>query len=149
MYTVPVIRPQDLTKKGKGSIRILDAEGQNALRVTGINTEFKSQLFPKDTIVLVGPHAHGDKAEVVEVISDTELLIKAPFKSLDELITEEGSLYKCMPHVEQGAVYKSVHDELNRGRCVTIFPEGGSHDRVEMLPLKGLYSTLIKISSKV
>jgi hypothetical protein len=106
--------------------------------VTGSNTEFRTQLFPKDTIVLVGPHAHGDdKAEVVEVISDTELLIKSPFKLLDELTSEQGSLYKCMPHVEQATVYKSVHDELNQGGCITIFPEGGSHDRVEMLPLKG------------
>jgi hypothetical protein len=131
-----VIRPQDLTKTGKGSIRILNPEGSEALRVTGINTEFKSQLFPKDTIVLVG-HSE-DKAEVVQVISDTELLIKCPFKSLDELVSEEGSLYKCMPHVVQAAVYKSVHDELYNGGCITIFPEGGSHDRVEMLPLKGI-----------
>lgn len=132
-----MIRPQDLTKKGKGSIRILDVEG-DALRVTGIDTSFTTQLFPKDTIVLVGPHAHGDKAEVVQVISDTELIIKNAFKNIDELISEEGSLYKCMPHVEQSAVYKCVHDELNNGGCITIFPEGGSHDRVEMLPLKGM-----------
>lgn len=79
-------------------------------------------------------------SEVVEVISDTEVLIKKEFKELRALAlltSNEGSTYKCVPHIEQNSVYKCVHDELNNGRCITIFPEGGSHDRAEMLPLKG------------
>jgi len=29
-----------------------------------------------------------------------------------------------------------VHTELKQGRCIGIFPEGGSHDRTTPLPLK-------------
>jgi glycerol-3-phosphate O-acyltransferase/dihydroxyacetone phosphate acyltransferase len=103
----------------------------NPLYLTGTETEF-TKLCPKDVIVL----HDGDKAEVEKVISDTELILRKGFKSL-ELITEGVSKYKCVPHIEQGAVYNAVHKELNNNGCITIFPEGGSHDRVEMLPLKG------------
>lgn len=133
---VPVIRPQDLAKPGEGFIQLLDRK-RDPLRITGINTKFTQQLKPRDLIAL--PKSYG-QSEVVEVISDTELLIKKEFKELKamELLTRpEGTSYKCVPHVDQDAVYKCVHEELYRGGCITIFPEGGSHDRAEMLPLKG------------
>lgn len=122
---VPVIRPQDLVRKGKGTIHI---DCNDMLHVIGTNTQFTTQLCPSD-MILMGE----DKAQVVEIISDTELMIKHEFKLLDGGEHE----YKCMPHVEQASVYQSVHDALNSGGCITIFPEGGSHDRMEMLPLKG------------
>lgn len=133
---VPVIRPQDLAVPGKGRIQLLNRKSE-PLRITGIDTQFTAQLRPRDTIAL--PRNAG-KAEVMEVVSDTELLIKKEFKELKalELLTSnEGSEYKCIPHVEQESVYRCVHEELNKGNCITIFPEGGSHDRAEMLPLKG------------
>lgn len=98
-----------------------------------------TQLKPRDSIVL--PKGCG-QSEVFQVISDTEILIKKEFKelrALEMLTSSDGTAYKCMPHVEQDSVYKCVHDELNNGRCITIFPEGGSHDRAEMLPLKGKF----------
>lgn len=122
---VPVIRPQDLMKKGKGTIHI---DPLDMLHVIGTNTQFTTHLFPMDMIMM-----GEDKAQVEKVISDTELMIKHEFKLLDGGEHE----YKCMPHVEQASVYQAVHDELNKGGCITIFPEGGSHDRMEMLPLKG------------
>lgn len=124
-----MIRPQDLVKRGKGTIKI---DCEDALHIIGTSTQFMMQLFPMD-MILIGE----DKAQVVKVISDTELMIKYEFKLIDELGGEYE--YKCMPHVEQSSVYQSVHDELNKGGCITIFPEGGSHDRVEMLPLKGKF----------
>lgn len=42
--------------------------------------------------------------------------------------------------MDQTAVYEEVYAYLNNHECVTIFPEGGSHDRSEMLPLKGMIS---------
>lgn len=135
-YTVPVIRPQDLAKPGQGRIQLINRK-TDPLRIVGTDTQFTKQLKPRDSIVL--PKGCGI-SEIVEVVSDTEILIKKEFKELKalELLTQtEGTAYKCMPHVEQDAVYKCVHDELNNGRCITIFPEGGSHDRAEMLPLKG------------
>jgi glycerol-3-phosphate O-acyltransferase/dihydroxyacetone phosphate acyltransferase len=104
-----------------------------------VDTKFTKQLKKRDSIVL--PKGVGI-SEVVEIISDTELIIKKEFKELkamEYLTATAGTAYKCMPHIEQDAVYKSVHDELNNGRCITIFPEGGSHDRAELLPFKGKY----------
>lgn len=110
------------------------------LRITGIDSQFLSQLRPNDSIVL--PRNAG-KLVVAKVISDTELELKEAVKNNDKalqvLTTAEGSAYKCLPHVDQDAVYEKVYDELNNGECITIFPEGGSHDRAEMLPLKGKY----------
>ncbi|KAL0074196.1 hypothetical protein J3Q64DRAFT_1881293 [Phycomyces blakesleeanus] len=132
---IPVVRSQDLAVLGKGRIQLLNCKTE-PFRITGIDTQFLSQLKPRDSIVL--PKNVG-QAEVVEILSDTELVIKKDFKdlkSLELLTSNDGTPYKCMPHIEQDAVYKSVHDELNNNGCITIFPEGGSHDRAEMLPLK-------------
>ncbi|RCI06909.1 hypothetical protein CU098_012907 [Rhizopus stolonifer] len=135
LSAIPVIRPQDLAKAGEGRIQLLNRK-TDPLRIIGTHTQFLKQLKPRDSIVL--PKGCG-QSEVVQIISDTELIIKKEFKELKalELLTQsEGTAYKCVPHVEQESVYRSVHDELNNGRCITIFPEGGSHDRAEMLPLK-------------
>lgn len=50
--------------------------------------------------------------------------------------------YKIFPHLEQSQVYKAVHERLNNGDCIGIFPEGGSHDRAELLPLKAGVSVM-------
>jgi glycerol-3-phosphate O-acyltransferase/dihydroxyacetone phosphate acyltransferase len=80
-------------------------------------------------------------SEVKEIISDTELIIKKEFKdpnALDMLTDPEGTSYKCIPHIDQSQVYRIVFDTLKAGHCIGIFPEGGSHDRTEILPLKGI-----------
>ena len=33
-------------------------------------------------------------------------------------------------------MYQNVWDSLNRGECIGIFPEGGSHDNTHLLKLK-------------
>ncbi|KAH8551722.1 hypothetical protein BGW37DRAFT_310852 [Umbelopsis sp. PMI_123] len=135
IHAIPVIRPQDLAKPGQGRIQLLNTK-TDPLRITGIDTKFTKELQPKYSIVLPKNVA---QMEVVQVISDTEILIKKEVKELKGLAlltSPEGSAYKCIPHVEQDSVYKVVHDELNNNQCITIFPEGGSHDRAEMLPLK-------------
>lgn len=47
-----------------------------------------------------------------------------------------GMSFKFMPHIDQSSMYKAVHDRLNEGGSIGIFPEGGSHDRSDLLPLK-------------
>ncbi|KAF9899582.1 hypothetical protein EC991_008602 [Linnemannia zychae] len=135
MNAIPVERPQDLAKAGSGTIKLQDRYG-DPLRVTGLGTKFTKELLVGDQISL--PKDVGSSA-VVEIISDTELIVKKEFKELKalELLTSpEGSKYKCLPHMDQSNVYKTVFERLNAGHCVGIFPEGGSHDRAEMLPLK-------------
>ncbi|ORX45883.1 hypothetical protein DM01DRAFT_1294295 [Hesseltinella vesiculosa] len=139
IHAIPVIRPQDMAGNGEGRIHLLNAK-TNPTLISGIDTQFLKQVRPQDTLIL--PRSSG-KLQVVRVISDTEVEVKkwdpsdARFNRMLSLLTKpEGTAYKCIPHVEQDGVYDKVYDELNNGECITIFPEGGSHDRAEMLPLK-------------
>ncbi|KAI9495694.1 hypothetical protein BDB00DRAFT_759895 [Zychaea mexicana] len=135
IHAIPVVRPQDLATKGQGRVTLLNAKS-DPLRLVGIDTKFMSQLQPGHSIVL--PRNVG-KMDVAKVISDTEIELKSEVreeKSLKLLTSAEGTAYKCLPHVDQEEVYDRVYAELNNGECITIFPEGGSHDRAEMLPLK-------------
>ncbi|KAJ3412609.1 hypothetical protein HDV05_000477 [Chytridiales sp. JEL 0842] len=47
-----------------------------------------------------------------------------------------GSSYKIMPYVDQSKFFDDVTDRLIGGNAVAIFPEGGSHDQTQLLPLK-------------
>ncbi|CAG8769313.1 19316_t:CDS:2, partial [Racocetra persica] len=132
---IPVVRPQDLAVLGIGRIQLLNRK-TDPTRITGIGTEFTKQFKVGWQIGL--PKDRGS-SEIVQIISDTELIIKREFKdliSLEMLTHPEGTPFKCIPHVDQTSVYNVVFERLNAGQCIGIFPEGGSHDRTEILPLK-------------
>ena len=80
--------------------------------------------------------------EVKEIVSDSKLIVNwIPKDARDLLMRDEKREntavdYKIFPHLDQSKVYQAVNDRLNAGECIGIFPEGGSHDRAEMLPLK-------------
>lgn len=44
--------------------------------------------------------------------------------------------FDIIPKMEQIKVYEQVLHALNTGHAITLFPEGGSHDRPTLLPLK-------------
>ncbi|KAI8886896.1 hypothetical protein K501DRAFT_176694 [Backusella circina FSU 941] len=136
LKAIPVIRPQDLASKGDGTIIYKG----DPLYLHGKNTSFKQQVGPRDIIVL----SKTLKAEVVEVISDSELKLKAPLgeDAIHHLNTDEDIAYKVIPHVDQSVLYEKVHERLDQNECIVIFPEGGSHDRTEMLPLKAGFAIM-------
>lgn len=131
---IPVARVQDMTKPGQG--RIYRAKNDDVLILRGDGTEFTS-LKPGQSIFL--PKDTGS-AEISEVVSDTELKLKKDFREPEKaakyLLQQGGSTYKTAPKVDQHAVYDEVFRRLDEGGSVAIFPEGGSHDRTELLPLK-------------
>ncbi|KAJ1845647.1 Glycerol-3-phosphate/dihydroxyacetone phosphate acyltransferase, partial [Coemansia sp. RSA 2703] len=132
---IPVERQQDLAKKGEGRIKLEDRYAEPTL-ISGIGTKFTDQIKVGMKILL--PKDAG-QARVEEVISDTELRISKEMKELEaiEALTQpDGTPYKVAPHIDQDDMYKAVYQRLNHGECIGIFPEGGSHDRTEMLPLK-------------
>lgn len=105
-------------------------------------------------------------AEIAEIINKEEIRLKKPFKgevaygqltgkeppsdgangdanghmvngeSKGKGSDYEGTRFSVAPHVDQSKVYESVFRRLREGGCIGIFPEGGSHDRTELLPLK-------------
>eukprot|EP01056_Protomagalhaensia_sp_Gyna25_P001501 Protomagalhaensia_sp_Gyna_25__1500@NODE_176_length_4608_cov_524_977895_g138_i0_p1_GENE_NODE_176_length_4608_cov_524_977895_g138_i0NODE_176_length_4608_cov_524_977895_g138_i0_p1_ORF_typecomplete_len714_score142_92Acyltransferase/PF01553_21/1_3e28Peptidase_M50B/PF13398_6/0_065Caveolin/PF01146_17/1_5_NODE_176_length_4608_cov_524_977895_g138_i010873228 len=44
--------------------------------------------------------------------------------------------FQVYPKVDQGDIYEAVSRALYEGHSICIFPEGGSHDRPDLLPLK-------------
>jgi glycerol-3-phosphate O-acyltransferase/dihydroxyacetone phosphate acyltransferase len=158
---VPVARAIDMMKAGVGTIYLPDPVNQPTL-LRGVGTNFESKNFEVEgTINLPTINGSSHSGVIAEIKGPEELILKKPFKGRDALyqltgredITEDGkftgdgseqdlnnfkgSKFKVAPHVDQSAVYDAVFGRLNSGGCIGIFPEGGSHDRPELLPLKG------------
>ncbi|KAJ6598160.1 hypothetical protein DFH09DRAFT_1303974 [Mycena vulgaris] len=140
MDSIPVARAADSIKPGTGRIRI---SPDDPCTVIGEGTRFLSEFKPRMQIML--PKSLENAAgEVTEVVSDTELKIKKEFstesgKSTEkarEATGEAGLEFRKLPFVDQQDMYRHVYDSLNRGGSIGIFPEGGSHDRTDLLPLK-------------
>ncbi|EIW72795.1 hypothetical protein TREMEDRAFT_70810 [Tremella mesenterica DSM 1558] len=153
MDSIPVARAADYAKAGAGKIILSETD---PLIVTGIDTKFTSQIKPRSQLVL--PKSAGYASALVdEVISDTEVKLKAEFtvpgkdgstnvkasgRVRNDGEGKEGWQYKILPHVEQDQTYGAVFTRLNEGGAIGIFPEGGSHDRTDFLPLKAGFSIM-------
>ncbi|CEP11780.1 hypothetical protein [Parasitella parasitica] len=134
LKAIPVIRPQDLATKGKGQLIVTN----NPTTLHGKDTLFKSQVAPRDMIVL----SRSLSFVVTEVVSDTELRLKTELTAEAIEHVSHSPAYKIIPHVDQGVLYEKVHKRLNQNESIVIFPEGGSHDRSEMLPLKAGFAIM-------
>ncbi|CCL99138.1 uncharacterized protein FIBRA_01153 [Fibroporia radiculosa] len=146
MSSIPVVRAADDAKSGTGQISLSD---DDACLVIGHGTKFLEEFSPKMQIMLPNS-VNSAVAEVVEVLSDTQLRIKKEFggdsgkgtarirEKLKELRSggKSGLDFKKMPHVDQQEMYHYVYKCLTEAGCIGIFPEGGSHDRTDLLPLK-------------
>ncbi|KAH0363917.1 glycerol-3-phosphate O-acyltransferase, partial [Aureobasidium melanogenum] len=153
--SVPVGRALDSKKPAKGRIYLPDPEG-DPLLIKGIDTDFENKEIFMVGGVLALPSFKNKFAntEIKEILGPNEIRLKKPFsgnvalrqltgqevkdEKADAKLTEgfEGTKFEIAPHVDQGEVYSSVFQKLHDGGCIGIFPEGGSHDRTELLPLK-------------
>lgn len=158
---VPVARAMDNLKPREGTVYLPDPVNQPTL-VRGVGTNFEGPGFEVGgTISLPTINGIAHSTDIGEIRGPEELILKKPFKGRDPLyqltgrsdISEDGtfegqasdqdlsefkgSKFKTAPHVDQSKVYDALFDRLNSGGCVGIFPEGGSHDRTTLLPLKG------------
>ena len=130
---VPVARAQDMLLPATGKI-YMDFEA-DPLRVKGKGTKFTEECMPRGLIAL--PESLG-ATEISEIVSDTEIVLRKEFKSSEKVkqLLKQGTRFKVADKIDQGHVYKFVFRHLSDGNCLGIFPEGGSHDRTDMLPLK-------------
>ncbi|KAF9480135.1 glycerol-3-phosphate O-acyltransferase [Pholiota conissans] len=146
MDSIPVSRAADMASAGKGRISI---SPDDPCLVLGEGTSFREEFTPRMQILLP-KSVSSAVAEVVEVISDTQLRVKKEFggesgkgtarirDKVEELKAEgiNGLEYKKLPFVDQQDMYRHVYQCLKEGGSIGIFPEGGSHDRTDLLPLK-------------
>lgn len=161
---VSVGRAMDAVHPAEGKIYLPDPENDPTL-VRGVGTKFDHGDFQVGgLLVLPSVNNAAANAEIVEINGPEEIRIKKPFKGQvavkqitgREDVSEEGKLmngvdeghkgpapgfegttFKVAPKVDQSQVYDAVFEALNKNSCIGIFPEGGSHDRTELLPLKG------------
>ena len=153
---VPVARALDNVKPAQGKIYLPDPVNDPAL-VRGVGTDFEKEAQKGGLLVLPRVNGVTPNTEILEVHGTEELRLKKAFKedAALKLLTGRGNLkgelngeakgqqedfegmpFKTAPKVDQTMVYDAVFERLNIGGCVGIFPEGGSHDRTELLPLK-------------
>ncbi|GAA5796671.1 hypothetical protein HPULCUR_002046 [Helicostylum pulchrum] len=133
LNAIPVVRPQDIVNNGTGKIFYSPT---SPFEIKGQDTSFLSELGTRDFIIFGSNY----KVHVARVISDTHLEITHAIQVKQEDLTWHH--FKIAPHVDQTAVYDEVYHYLNNNECITIFPEGGSHDRSEMLPLKAGFAVM-------
>lgn len=162
--SVPVGRAMDMKKPVGGRIYLPDPNGDPTL-IRGVDVDFKSEKFMEGgLLVLPSVDNASANAEIAEIISSEEIRLKKPFKgdvALKQLTgkqvsegtegsddgstgtdgssrdgSAQGTRFSVAPHVDQSKVYEAVFRRIREGGCIGIFPEGGSHDRTELLPLK-------------
>ena len=96
----------------------------------GTGTAFDKEVHVGDTLKIPGL-----PDQIVErIVSAEELYLKAPGAKSHEM--EKKYSFKIIPKLDQSKVYTEVWNHLKKGDCIGIFPEGGSHDRSDLLPLK-------------
>ncbi|WAR56143.1 hypothetical protein PtB15_6B888 [Puccinia triticina] len=148
MQSISVTRATDDTKDGSGRIFLSSKESDPCI-LQGKNTKFTRELAPKKQ-VLLSKQLGFVTVEVVEVLDDCRMRVKKPFPTkVVEALREEGNKiedgsdseldgipFKTLPYVDQTQMYGKVFEKLKNGGCLGIFPEGGSHDRTDLLPLK-------------
>ncbi|KAH8666690.1 Sucrase/ferredoxin-like-domain-containing protein [Xylariales sp. PMI_506] len=158
--SVPVGRAQDSAKPAKGMIYMPDPINDPYL-IRGVGTNFEKDAEVGGMIFLPSVKGmSGSSVDIAQILGPEEIRTKRPFKGTVPLrqltgrddIDESGNFtsktvkgpkdgypgtkFKLAPHIDQTLVYQAVFDRLKSGGCVGIFPEGGSHDRTELLPLK-------------
>lgn len=137
---VPVARAMDSMKAAEGTVFLPDPTGNPRL-LQGIGTKFDGTAFEVGGSIYL-PYIDGEsqKLDIAEIRGPLEIMLKtAPthLSAFQQLSSPNGTSFKVAPHVDQTQVYNAVFERLRNDGCIGIFPEGGSHDRPDMLPLKG------------
>ena len=159
---VPVGRALDSTKPGTGKIYLPDPKNDPTM-VRGVGTQFEKECEVGGLLVLPTVKGTAANTDILEILGNEEIRLKKEFKGdvavgqltgkkkesgetkengdVEKAQDFKGTSYKTAPKVDQSKVYDAVFDRLHSGGCVGIFPEGGSHDRTELLPLKRTVSS--------
>ena len=159
----------DATKAANGKIYLPDPINDPCL-VRGVDTNFEDPLFMVGgSLVLPKVDNKAATAEILKTEGPEEIRLKRGFKggvAMQQLtgrndMTKDGTFtagasakkgvedgfeginFLVAPKLDQTEVYDAVHAVLHHGGSIGIFPEGGSHDRTDLLPLKGEYALVL------
>ncbi len=142
MGALPVVRAMDNVKSAEGEIYLPNPQNDPTL-VHGKGTDFMNSAFMVGgSIILPKVGNEGPEQQpIAEILGPEELRLRKPFKTsnADHPRSEalrKGTTFLLAPHIDQSKMFDAVFRELCAGGCIGIFPEGGSHDRPSLLPLK-------------
>uniref|UniRef100_A0A7S1YL07 Phospholipid/glycerol acyltransferase domain-containing protein n=1 Tax=Sexangularia sp. CB-2014 TaxID=1486929 RepID=A0A7S1YL07_9EUKA len=140
---IGVERPQDVTTAGVGVIVGLDVreDDVSTLVVRGRGSNFTSTLLPGAQIRIDGCHKVIRIAEVMDderALATTAGLDAATVTSIVSHVgSAEGRKYTVIPKLNHRAMFTQVWDLLGAAHgSLGVFPEGGSTDNTDLLPLK-------------
>ena len=135
MNAVPVVRPQDVpTTPGTGMLKAMpDAPDGGRNRIVGEKTKF-SELKQGDVINWISATGQKCQGQVHVVVNDEDILLTQPI--LEEGQITKPTTFKFSRRIDQSEMYAEVYSTLEQGHAIGIFPEGGSHDRTSLQPLK-------------
>jgi len=140
---------------GKDVEETVTAAVVRKLKVTGSNyhgTEF--ELFTTSVLRVgdkIRPNGTPTAVKVIEIIDDRTCIVDVTLVSQQDRetifqtttdtnattnATNVGIHYDILKHVDLHSMFEKVLDKLAMGGVFGIFPEGGSHDRTDLLPLK-------------
>eukprot|EP01041_Mallomonas_annulata_P008454 gene8454-17430_t len=139
--SIPVARPQDSAAKGPGEVMF---EG---LTLRGKGTRFTK--LNKGDRIRPGRSAEGFRLR--QVVSDEEAWLVEELGEASPHEEPQGvwMSYDILGFIDQSKMFDKVHEALASGHCLCIFPEGGSHDRTDLLPLKvGIASIAVGVLEK-
>ncbi|KAH7582351.1 Acyltransferase [Nakaseomyces glabratus] len=143
MGSIPVPRIQDNLKDMDSNLIIYAPDFENnptmlkGKCLDGSNPGFTTKFTVKS---LIGLPNYLSNANIAEIPDDSTIVLSAPFKNdkngkVAELLTQ-GTTFKYAEKIDNTETFQSVFDHLHTKGCVGIFPEGGSHDRPSLLPIK-------------
>ncbi|KAL7577041.1 hypothetical protein ACA910_006783 [Epithemia clementina (nom. ined.)] len=122
-------------KQGSSTLATAAAKATEPIKVQGFDTRFTTELGPGDKI---RPSGTSFAFKVIQVDSDTELVVDGSGRpsNYDFPVSSNPQPFDALKKVDTAQVFEKVLERLASGGAVGIFPEGGSHDRTELLPLK-------------
>jgi glycerol-3-phosphate O-acyltransferase/dihydroxyacetone phosphate acyltransferase len=132
---VPVKRAQDDAKPGTGQVTMKRASTNvSEIVVKGTDSLFVKELAAGDKIRLAGTAA-GFKVKGIE--NEKTLTLEGDDIPTDFLFPSDTPVaFDILKRIDTKVVFEKVLDKLADGGACGIFPEGGSHDRTDLLPLK-------------
>jgi glycerol-3-phosphate O-acyltransferase/dihydroxyacetone phosphate acyltransferase len=135
MGAVPVKRAQDSARRGTGTVHLVRdvTSAAGTMTVIGNETKFTDEIKPKDKIRLSStPTTY----IVLRILNETSMVLEDNADLTAAALPTESVHFDILGHIDQKVMYAKVLDKLASGGTIGIFPEGGSHDRTDLLPLK-------------
>ncbi|CEP60709.1 bifunctional glycerol-3-phosphate/glycerone-phosphate O-acyltransferase GPT2 LALA0_S01e17172g [Lachancea lanzarotensis] len=138
---IPVPRAQDNLELVDASLQIFVEDWNNptVLKCRVVegrkSPDLRSRFTAKSLLGL--PYFLGN-TQIADIPDDETFILAKPFKDTERIheLLSKGTNFKYASKIDNTTVFQNVFNHLHSNGCVGIFPEGGSHDRPSLLPIK-------------